>query len=333
MQSTIHLSRADWPVESIFGIHGRDENDLSGAFGYAMSSSGVFLRQVVDDVEPSLANAGHATIHLQTSRQAFGITDIELRFGKAGILVFEAKKGSDYPKVAQLERYARACLQGKHRVARLIALTSLDEGIAPLPADWHSLGVPVSARSWRWVRRLARRSRRDERSGSAKFILAELIKFLEAFMGLERVRSNLVYVVSLGGGKPEGWSVSWIDIVEKFGRYFYGFGVKSWPPPPNYLGFRYRGRLQSIHHVESYDVVSDVRPHFPGARKGPDWGRMYLFKLGPPIRPASEVRSGPRVRRSARVWCMLDALLTSPTISDALAVTSDRIKKAEAEER
>ena len=326
------LRRANWPIESIFGLHGRDENDMSAAFAYALSASDVFLNEVVKEVEPDLASATRPSIHIQTDRNSLGITDVELRFHDAGILVFEAKKGLDYPGLGQLSKYSEVCLQSNLPVSRLIALTSADEGIAPLPPEWSSLRVPVSARSWKWVRRLARRSRRQEKAGTAKFVLGELSRFLEGFVGLERAYSNMVYVVSLGGGTPENWSIGWIEIVEKFGRYFYPFGSKSWPPPPNYLAFRYRGLLQSIHHVDAFEVVNDLRQHFRGAEQGPDWGPSYLFKLGPAIRASRQVRLGPRIHRSARVWCMLDALLTSETISDALTLTEVRRKQAEAEE-
>jgi hypothetical protein len=142
----------------------------------------------------------------------------------------------------------------------------------------------------------------------------------------------MVYVVSLGRGTPENWSIGWIEIVEEFKRYFYPSGSKFWPPPPNYLAFRYRGLLQSIHHVDAFEEVSDLRQHFPGAERGPDWGRNYLFHLGPAIRPSRQVRLGPRICRAARVWCMLDALLTSETVSDALTLTEARREEAEAED-
>ncbi len=150
-------------------------------------------------------------------------------------------------------------------------------------------------------------------------------------MGFERAYSNMVYVVSLGAGRPQQWQLSWIDIVEQYSRYFYPFGSKAWPAPPNYLGFRYGGRLQSIHHVEQINVVDDVREHFPGATRGPHWGRHYLLTLGSAIRPTREVRLGPSVHRNARVWCMLDTLLTADTITNALNSTRLRIRRAEEE--
>ena len=250
------LRRANWPIESIFGLHGRDENDMSAAFAYALSASDVFLNEVVKEVEPDLASATRPSIHIQTDRNSLGITDVELRFHDAGILVFEAKKGLDYPGLGQLSKYSEVCLQSNLPVSRLIALTSADEGIAPLPPEWSSLRVPVSARSWKWVRRLARRSRRQEKAGTAKFVLGELSRFLEGFVGLERAYSNMVYVVSLGGGTPENWSIGWIEIVEKFGRYFYPFALRANMAETLLVPLITEQGGKDIQHEEYEDILS-----------------------------------------------------------------------------
>jgi len=135
--------------------------------------------------------------------------------------------------------------------------------------------------------------------------------------------SNWTFVVSLGPGKPAGWDISWIDIVERAERYFFPVG-KRWPdPPPNYMGFRYQGRLQTVRHVDKYEVFTNPRLLFPEAAEG-IWEPHYCLWLGPPIRPAGAVRNGSRINMNARVWCMLDTLLTCQTISDALTESERR---------
>jgi hypothetical protein len=49
------------------------------------------------------------------------------------------------------------------------------------------------------------------------------------------------------------------------------------------------------------------------------------LRLGAPIAPPYEMRNGPKIVRSMRVWCMIDTLLTSKTITDAIAETKKRL--------
>jgi len=328
---TTLLHRAGLRVDSVFGLHGTDENDLSAAFAFGIASSDALLKAVLQDIDPQLLTTmAPGSIHIQTPRPPLGVTDVEMRIGPTAVVVFEAKKGAQYPSTSQLARYAKACRDSGFTRIDLVALTSHEPSEGITPTDWSSIGVPVCARSWRWLRGMVRKARQRERSVVVKYVLSELLAFLEGFMGLERAYSNMVYVVSLGSGTPPGWTTTWIDIVEKYQKYFYPVSHGGWPPPPNYFGFRYGGRLHNVRHVEGYQIVEDVRPFFPGAENGARWeGPYYLFEVGPAMRPAAPVLNGRRIRRAMRVWCMLDLLLTSATISDALADTQKRIREAE----
>src|SRR5690606_6250025 len=113
---------------------------------------------------------------------------------------------------------------------------------------------------------------------------------------VQNQQSNMVYVVSLGPGTPEWSSTSWIDFVEQERCYFHPFGKSGGPKePPNYIGVRYKGRLQSIHHIESWKVV-DSLAGVPGVdpRRGPE-GPFLLYDLGPPIVPSSLPPTGDRI--------------------------------------
>jgi hypothetical protein len=134
--------------------------------------------------------------------------------------------------------------------------------------------------------------------------------------------SNWVYVVSLGSGTPPGWSVSWIDIIQRHSAYFHVIG-NTWPKePPNYIAFRYGGRLQSIHHIEAAEVFTDPHSHFPGI---PDrqWEPHFLYRLGPAFSPEHTVPMG-KIYPNGRVWCMLDTLFTSATIAEARDLSKKR---------
>ena len=143
---------------------------------------------------------------------------------------------------------------------------------------------------------------------------------------MQKIDSNLAYIVSLGSGKPPKWGIGWIDIVTKKLRYFHpvGGGRSGWPvDPPNYLGFRYYGQLQSLHHVEGYEVFTDPHKYFPEIPTD-DWGPHYLYHLGPAFAPSVVVRTG-NIYPSGRVRCALDTLFTAKTISDARDITNKRM--------
>jgi hypothetical protein len=51
----------------------------------------------------------------------------------------------------------------------------------------------------------------------------------------------------------------------------------------------------------------------------------FLYHLGPAIRPPQPVKNG-KIYPSGRVWCALDTLLTSSTVSEARDLTNERMK-------
>lgn len=145
---------------------------------------------------------------------------------------------------------------------------------------------------------------------------------------MQNPRDNLVYVVSLSSDPiNQGDPYTWIDVVEQDGRYFHpvGNGSNRWPVhPPNYIGFRHHGRLQSVHHVDGYEVVSDV------SERNPRWcktdGDHFVYTLGPAMKPTQPVRTG-NIFRNGRVECSIDTLLSGvcDTISDARYETQRRL--------
>ncbi len=131
--------------------------------------------------------------------------------------------------------------------------------------------------------------------------------------------SKLVYVVSASKKVfLKGSRLSTIDLIEKRQKYFHGIKGR-WPPePPEYFGFRYDGRLQSIHRVKSRRLFDN------------DGEKLYQYELGPAILPKKEVptndknKNFPPIYRSAHCRCFLDLLLTCDSISEAFEKTKDK---------
>lgn len=323
-------------VKTVFDLLGDKENDITFSVGWALAQCDDFLTLLLKRLFADYDVGEVQAVQLQQSGSS-GFTDIEIVTDHAHVIV-EAKRGWDLPEdiEQQITKYARRFAAGyKHSL-----LVVMSEG-----ADYYALprlpqqvsGVPVRYLSWRAVASLATESQRA--SGHAeKRLLREIIQYLKGIMTSQNQTSNQVYVVALAGGNPDWSALSWQDIVTQQRRYFHPVGGSGWPKtPPNYIAFRFDGRLQSIHHVDSYIVVPDREamvaafPEMPSA----SWAAQnvfskahFLYTLGPALAPAHKVKTG-SIFRSGRVWVALDLLLTSRTISEARDLTQQRLNQGE----
>lgn len=320
------------PVESVFNLLGEKENDITYSVGWALSHSASFLREFL---RSSVSFQGRmpmdsVAIRLQTYELDRGKTDIEIESAKHFYLILEAKRGWNLPSRRQLGKYLKrkSFLTSRARLKAIVVLSECNAQYAKNNLDTpKNSQLPIIHSSWNDVF-VCCKNARQRSTHAEKRLLRELSNYLQSIMTMKKIESNLVFVVALGGSKHalKGSSITSRDIVNKKRRYFHPFGRNGWPSdPPNYIGFRYRGRLQSIHHIESYEVFSD--PHsiikeIPSQK----WDDHIVYKLGPAIKPTREVRTG-NIFRNGRVWCMLDTLFTSETISDARDLTKRRLHK------
>ena len=320
---TISLRVGRDEISTVFDLLGHDEDSISLAIAWGLAQCPDLLRRLLRRSLGWKRDLCEPQILVHRHEEDGGITDIEIVDGRRFHLVVEAKRGWLLPRRQQLEKYAKR-RSFRETSAKTKALVSLSE-CSPEYAGAHLVerirGVPLRHISWRELVDLATSSLRDA-GLHEKRVLQEVISYLEDLMSTQDQESNLVYVVALSADTENDWSVSWIDIVRRYKRYFHPIG-KRWPgDPPNYLGFRYSGRLQSIHHVEKYEVIEDLSKTCRGIPKTPV-APHFLYHLGPPIRPPQEVRTG-NLYRNQRVRCALDLLLTSPTIAEARDRTLQR---------
>ena len=144
-------------------------------------------------------------------------------------------------------------------------------------------------------------------------------------MTMQAKESNWVYVVSLSTGKPENCDLTWKELVEKKMKYFHPFGIKGWPKePPNYIGFRYGGRLQSIYHIESYSITKNIHDEIEEMPNVEDEYEHFVYSLGKAIIPPKDVKTG-KIYASGRKWAMIDTLLTADTIHEASEISRQRM--------
>jgi hypothetical protein len=324
--------RSTFP-RNVFELMGKDENSATYALGWALERSPALARRLAQEIAGRPIDISDLRIALQRSGDDRGYTDIELRCGKTMHAIVEAKQGFELPGVDQLSRYRPRLREAGFESVVLVSVSATPEPIARLKLPREVGGVPVKHLSWGAVRGLAKTARRAAGGLEEKLWLRELIDHLEDYAAMNRTRDNMVYVVSLGSdAMRDDCDRTWIDVVEQDRRYFHPVG-NHWPmQPPNYVGFRYRGQFHSVHRIVSFDIVKDV------STVNPTWCSTdvdhFVYKLGPAMKPAKPLRAGgpsDSVKRSARVWCAIDTLLSGQfeQLGEARDETNRRAKAAE----
>lgn len=307
---------------------GYKEDDISRSTAWVLGKCQSMLKLLIKDICGS-DNFDHedVEIYVQEYDKNSGITDIEIQDGKEFYIIIEAKRGWELPKPDQLLRYSNreafTKSLAKHKMIVTLSECSRDY------AYHHQMikdanGIPIKHVSWKDIHIIAEKAY-SSASNSEKRLLRELQLYLRGLVSMQNQTSNGVYVVSLGSGNPEGCSLTWIDIVKQKGKYFHPMG-SGWPKePPNYIAFRYNGKLQSIHHIEGYVISTNMQSEIvemPDKELGEPY---FIYTLGPSITPTKEIKTG-NIYPSGRVWCHLDALLTCDTIFDARDLTKKRME-------
>lgn len=329
------IARGTFPI-SVFKLLGRDENSATFALGWTLEASPQLGKLFAERIAGRKLPATDRYFRLQQSGADKGFTDLEIRFGDELHAIIEAKVGWQVPSESQLQRY-RPRLDEKGLPHERLALVSVSAATAEVAAGRlirEVDGVQVKHISWGAIRSIAKKARQLATGFEEKLWLRELIVHLGDYAAMDRVRDNLVFVVSLGSAPMRNDGPhTWIDVVTLDGSYFHPVG-NHWPSqPPNYVAFRYHGQLQSVHRVESYEIMPDI------SARNPLWCETkddhFVYKLGPAMRPARSMAAGTSadaVKRSARVWCAIDTLLSGEfdTLGEARDATKKRLAKAEA---
>ena len=325
------LSLHGQKLESMFELLGHDENDMTGSLGWALSQSPSFLDLFVREIGLPPTGVREAQIRLQEYEPGRGFTDIEVELPGKFCAIIEAKRDWNLPARRQLTRYARRSQFRRYPFTRkrlVVVSDCTDEYTAARFGNQRFSGVPATPLGWSRVISIAKRSLRHA-AHAEKGLLKQLLSYLEGLVGNQpkRIESNRVFVVALGKWTGRGYKIPWIDFVEKQRRYFHPVGGKGgWPSsPPTYIAFRYGGKLQSIHYIKGYEVLTNLRARIPGVPKG-EHDPCFLYTLGPAFRPEKEVPVGKKIHWAALRWCALDTLFTSRTISDAWETSRKRGK-------
>lgn len=312
------------PIGTVFDLLGRKENDITYSVGWAMAQCAELATAFVEDVLSPTEQVTIDIVQLQEFIPDSGYTDIEIKANEGKFhLVVEAKRGYSLPGDDQLTKYATRTDPQPDALV-VIAEASADFVAGKLPGKVED--VPVLYRSWRRLDELVTTIVGQSRNHAEKRLLRDLSRYLRGLMTMQNVNvnSNLVYVVALGG-EIEETGINFQEVVTKHDTYFCPVGGGYPREPPNYLGFRFGGKLQQIRHVEGYRVTDDNYAGFEPLKGKVDWPdeRHWVFQLGPAIVPPKDVRTG-ALYGSHRGWIAIDLLLTCDTVAEALEKTNAR---------
>ncbi len=313
-------------LSTVFEVAGRDENSATAALGWTLSRSRQLLEAFLSDALGIDARVRDPRFDMQLHGGDNGFTDIEIRDGVFCHVIVEAKAGWEIPSEKQLAGYAPRINAESVEHRKLVSLSAMEQAFVQLPAEIG--GVSVVHRSWADIVRLINRTLPRTQTRSERLWLSELSKHLGGYMQLQDLLSSIVRVVPLKKDRISKHDpYRWVDVVQADRRYFHPVGGQGFPNvPQNYVGFRLDGQLLSVHFVEEWEIVvnlASLHDKWP-----PTTIPHFVYKLGPPMFPASKVASG-SIYGPGSQSCAIDTLLSGryATVAEAKAETDARKRK------
>jgi hypothetical protein len=310
------ITRHGSEVGSVFDLIGRDENDLTSAFGYSLALCPHLLKAVLKRLGTQLGArlSGDADIAMEV-RDKDGRTDLEIRLIDF-LMICEAKRDWLLPSTSQLSRYAKRI---RHRQGALITLSQASHSLAASQLPQQLSGVPIVHLPWSDVLTDISNVAHNCR-GRERVWLDELSAYLKGVIRVRDVADGRTYCVALNnfktGGKRDLTFIEWVT--DKL-TYYHPYGVNRWPTePPNFMAFRWNGAVRRIHRVVQADVVPTLLDRYPDLPRTEFTLRPHaIYKLSrrqlPPLEP---IPTGAPYRAN-RMWVLLDQLQTADTLAEA----------------
>ncbi len=299
---------------AVFDLLGRDEVDLTAALGWTLTRSRRLLAAVWQRLEMP-GDPADVAVSLEVA-DAQGRTDLELTGDQATVII-EAKKGWLVPGERQLEKYTERVTGAPTRI--LVSLSDSSQAWAAEQLPTELAGIPVRHLPWDDIRDDLRAAKGAARS-SERLWLTELSKFLSGGTSVRDPAEQWVYCVVASNNRPAGGGrFTFREYVTDERVYFHPYGGRNgWPKrPPRFLAFRWEGRIHQVNRVIGHEVVSSLQVRWPDVPTAPDSDKPHIiYDLGPNIPIPHIPTKG--TYAPARVWALLDLILTEPTLQGAV---------------
>jgi hypothetical protein len=310
------LSKYGAETPTVFDLLGRNEVDLTAALGWTLAQSPTLLDALSRHLGLDIV-ADEAAVALEEA-DADGRTDIELTTSSTKVVI-EAKQGWLVPDEEQLTKY-RSRFDGFQQ-GLLVSMSDSSERWASdqLPAAVD--GIPVRHVAWDTVRSAIQTSRKETR-GRERLWLEEAEEYMGTATSKLPFGDQWVFCVVVSN--TLFGAITFRDYVLHERVYFHPFGGNNtWPKiPPNFLCFRWGGRVRQVNRVKRFEVVPQLSDRWPAITREEDSsGPHIIYDLGPDI-PIPEI-STRGTYANGRVRCLLDQLLVQPTLADAVRASKE----------
>ncbi|WP_139279840.1 hypothetical protein [Rhodococcoides yunnanense] len=304
------LTKFGREAATVFDLLGHDEVNLTAALGWVLSRSPVFLGALAEHLGCPLE-----TLDASVALEVVGVdgrTDIELTTGTTKIII-EAKQGWLVPGEAQLSKYADR-FNGFDSTL-LVSLSDSSNAWADdqLPV---CLGeVPIQHIPWDELRRIIRDCKHSVH-GKQRWWLEELEDYMGHATSVRRFDDQYVFCVVVSN--QQLGARTFREYVSQDRVYFHPYGGNNgWPKlPPNFLCFRWDGKVQQVNRVVRTEIVPRLSDRWPEISDTADGEPHIVYTLGDDIPVPTVSTAG--TYASGRVWCLLDQLLVQPTLADAV---------------
>lgn len=304
------LTRYGREATSVFDLLGRNEVDLTAALGWCLVKAPSLLQLLLKHLDIP-ASTDDVDIALEVA-DALGRTDIELSAPQAKIVI-EAKQGWLVPGEQQLGLYAGRFTGIERGLLVSMSDSSQQWARTQLPT---SVGtIPVRHLPWDDVRTRLRTAI-NSRNGRERLWLQELESYLGTVTSTRPLDDQWVFCVVVSDTRFG--DLTFKEYVTQERVYFHPYGGHNrWPRrPPNFMAFRWGGFVRQVNRVRSFEVLPSLTQRWPAISPEEAEGAHIVYDLGTDI-PIPNVRTT-GTYASGRVWCLLDQLLTQPTLRDAV---------------
>lgn len=181
--------------------------------------------------------------------------------------------------------------------------------------------MPVRHLPWDDIRADLATSLRATRNNTERLWLTELRTYLAGATAVRDPSEQWVFNVVLSNSTFCGLTLQ--EWVTDRRVYFHPSGVgKGWPKrPPILMGFRWGGQVRQTNRVVAANIYANLHNRFPEIPHDADPNPHVVYDLGPDLPIPTIPTAG--TYATARVWALLDQMLTQPTLQDAVRASGE----------